>query len=411
MISTIYPLVTFDQFLKKINRTAIVKDLEEYSCLGTRLGGQGAFIREIREGFSIERKKQSLVHAGDVIYNKLFAWRGAFAIADETVHGSIGSDKFPLYRLDTSLVEPDYLRYWFQSRHLHIEARRHSKGAAALSKLTLNPPEFWRLTMPVPSLSEQRRIVQRLATMFRTYNEIVELRTPVDAVVQGRRAGIGSEARLVLTSKLNELNQAYKDRLTILDSILTLRPRSGPSFSCSADGSGVGVVMPSALGGYRFDQNKVMFGNGVEQIKQSDLLSSGDILISRGNKRDQVGLCIVYPGSSESRTYANLLMKMQVRNDISPEFVKYWLMSPLSVRYIHMHTKGTSPSVQKVNQRALINLPFPESVPMKEQLDWVYSLNAIFNTVEEIEYLIREQHDRLKQFPDAILTSAFKGDL
>ena len=144
---------------------------------------------------------------------------------------------------------------------------------------------------------------------------------------------------------------------------------------------------------------------------QSNLLTSGDILISRGNKRDQVGLCIVYPETSESRTYANLFMKMQVRDGILPEFVKYWLVSPLSVRYIHMHTKGTSPSVQKVNQRALINLPFPEGVPMKEPLDWVFCLNAIFNTVEEIEHLIREQHDHLKQFPDAVLTAAFKGDL
>ena len=131
MISTIYPVVGFDRLFQRIERPVLVTDLVEYACLGTRLAGQGAYIREMRQGFSIKRKKQSVVHAGDVLYNKLFAWRGAFAIADESVHGSIGSDKFPLYRLDKSLVEPEYLKYWFQSKHLHADARRYSKGAAA----------------------------------------------------------------------------------------------------------------------------------------------------------------------------------------------------------------------------------------------------------------------------------------
>jgi type I restriction enzyme R subunit len=32
-------------------------------------------------------------------------------------------------------------------------------------------------------------------------------------------------------------------------------------------------------------------------------------------------------------------------------------------------------------------------------------------TVEEIEYLARDQYESIKQFPDAILTAAFKGEL
>ncbi len=411
MISTIYPVVGFDRILQRIERPVSVSDLEEYSCIGTRLVGQGAYVRETRQGFAIKRKTQSVVHAGDVLYNKLFAWRGSFAIADESVHESIASDKFPLYRLDTSLVEPEYLRFWFRSKHLHADARRHSKGAAALSKLTLNPPDFWRLSIPLPNPPEQRRIVQRLKVMFTSYDEVVEKRTPIDAVVQGRRAGIGSEARVVLTAELNQLNQAYKDNLAVLDRVLTLRPRSGPSFPCSADGLGIGVVMPSALGGYRLEPTKVMFGNGTERIGPSDLLQPRDMLISRGNKRDQVGLCIVYPGGTEPRTYANLLMKMQVEDEVSPEFVKYWLMSPLAVRYIRKHTKGTSPSVQKINQRALINLPFPNELSQTDQARWVARLDAVFDTVEEIEFLVRDQYENLKQFPDAILTAAFKGEL
>jgi len=104
-------------------------------------------------------------------------------------------------------------------------------------------------------------------------------------------------------------------------------------------------------------------------------------------------------------------MKMQVKDGVLPEFVKYWLMSPLAVRYIRKHTKGTSPSVQKINQRALISLPYPKELSQNEQSKWVARLDSIFETVEEIEFLARDQFEHLKQFPDAVLTTAFKGEL
>jgi type I restriction enzyme S subunit len=37
-----------------------------------------------------------------------------------------------------------------------------STGSAALSKLTLNPPKFLLLTIPLPPLAEQRRVVTRI---------------------------------------------------------------------------------------------------------------------------------------------------------------------------------------------------------------------------------------------------------
>jgi type I restriction enzyme S subunit len=411
MLSTAYPVVGFDQVFRRIERPIALSDFEDYSCIGTRLGGQGAYVREVRQGSAIKRKKQSLVREGDVLYNKLFAWRGTFAIADASVDGSIASDKFPLYELDRTRADQEYVRYWFQTRHLHSEARKHSKGAAALSKLTLNPPDFWRLSLPLPEISEQRRIVQRLNGMFREFRQLLELRTPIDAVVQGRRAGIGSEARLIFAAELGELNREFGLQLAVLDLVLTLRPRSGPSFACSSDGAGIGVIMPSALGGYRLEPSKVLFGNGTERLGQTDLLEPGDILISRGNKRDQVGLCIVYPGAEQSRTYANLLMKMRVVDGVLPEFVKYWVMSPLAVRYIRQHTKGTSPSVQKINQRSLIQMPFPKGVSVERQEAWVSRLDTIFDTVDEIEWLVRDQFEQVKMFPDAVLTATFKGEL
>ncbi len=410
MISSPYKMVRFDELLERVKRPIQLDDAVEYSCVGVQLYGLGAYIRERKLGGTISRKEQWIVQAGDVLYNKLFAWKGTFAVADEAVHGCIVSDKFPTYRSNPAVLHPDYLRLWFRAPFVAAQAEGLSKGAAALSKLTLNPPDFWKLTVPLPSLDEQMAIAKKAQTMLDLVGSVQHDRTPLDAVIHGRRAGVGSQVRLVLDFALSEMNAALARDMGILDNVLVMRPRSGPSFVVSEEGSGVPVVMPSATLGYRYDPKKCLYGLGGEELKDGDILQDGDLLIARGNYRDQVGVCIVFEGDGEKRTYANLLMRMKVNRDlVLPEFVKYWIMSPLCVRYIRQHTKGTSPSVQKINQRALIAMPFPRSVSLADQRQWVARLDDLFRRVEGLERLIRQQHLEVTAFKDIALKAAFEG--
>jgi type I restriction enzyme S subunit len=404
--------VPFTEVLERVKRPTFLEDAVEYQCLGVRWYGLGAYVRETKLGGTIARKEQWRVKENDVLYNKLFAWRGAFAVADKTADDCIASDKFPTYRFDSSRVNPDYLRLWFRSPQLADQAQALSKGAAALSKLTLNPPDFWKLTIPLPPLQQQTEIVQTVSEMLALVESIERERVPLDATIHGRRAGVGSQVRLVLDAALADLNSCFVSDLGILDEVLTMRPRSGPSFVVSEEGEGIPVIMPSATLGYRYDAAKCLYGLGGEAISPKDILTPGDLLISRGNYRDQVGICIVYPGAAEERTYANLLMRMQVDPArVMPEFVKYWIMSPLCVRYIRKHTKGTSPSVQKINQRALVAMPFPRDAALDVQRTWVERLDRLFDEVEYLEREIREQYSAIQSFKDNLIRAAFDGRL
>src|SRR5437660_11320288 len=84
----------FDKVLKRVERKVILDDTTFYDCVGVRWYGLGAFVRERLSGIDITRKQQWIIKAGDIVYNKLFAWKGAFAIAEEYVDGCIVSDKF-----------------------------------------------------------------------------------------------------------------------------------------------------------------------------------------------------------------------------------------------------------------------------------------------------------------------------
>jgi type I restriction enzyme S subunit len=154
--------VRFDEICERVERKLAIDDGREYCTVGVRWYGKGAFIRDRLVGADIARKQQWVIRAGDVVYNKLFAWKGAFAIADESVDGHIVSDKFPTYRINTDVVDPELLSYFFRTPEVALQAESLSKGAAAISKLTLNPPQFWDLAIPLPSLPEQHRILEML---------------------------------------------------------------------------------------------------------------------------------------------------------------------------------------------------------------------------------------------------------
>lgn len=153
--------ICFRELFERVVRPCEVEDSVDYACVGVKWWGKGAFIREYKTGSLIRKKTQFKIEPGDVVYNKLFAWRGAFAIVEQDLAGCVVSDKFPTYRLRDSQVSLDYLRLLFQSPALAASAEKRSTGMAAMSKFTLNPPRFGELRVPLPSLERQLAIVDK----------------------------------------------------------------------------------------------------------------------------------------------------------------------------------------------------------------------------------------------------------
>jgi type I restriction enzyme, S subunit len=100
-----------------------------------------------------------------------------------------------MYRANDGQVDDRWLRYYFQTPILSQQAEALSKGAAAISKLTLNPPQFWDLTIPLPPLPEQRRIVARIEELAAKINEVRTVRRKQEQEI--RQMLLGSFHRVV----------------------------------------------------------------------------------------------------------------------------------------------------------------------------------------------------------------------
>ncbi|MGO8675318.1 MAG: hypothetical protein ACLQVX_05560 [Limisphaerales bacterium] len=157
-----WPRAKFGDIMHPNSRPYTLGPEEDANLVGMRLYGGGPFHRELKPAMQIAKKTHFVIKAGDVIYNKLFAWKGTFGIVPPALNGMFVSDKFPTYELDRAKVDETWLRWYFCCPPLWDEAQTMSTGSAALSKLTLNPPKFLLLRIPLPPLLEQRRIVTRI---------------------------------------------------------------------------------------------------------------------------------------------------------------------------------------------------------------------------------------------------------
>jgi type I restriction enzyme S subunit len=95
---------------------------------------------------------------GDLIINTLWAWMGALGVSR---YSGIVSPAYGTYRMTSDLVHAGYLDLLVRTPEFVTEMTRFSKGVWT-SRLRLYPESFLSLSVPVPPLRIQERIMERV---------------------------------------------------------------------------------------------------------------------------------------------------------------------------------------------------------------------------------------------------------
>jgi type I restriction enzyme S subunit len=156
------------QLLDRIRRPMVVEPTEMYRELGVRSHGRGTFQKPPIRGSELGRKGVFEIHPGDLVFNIVFAWEGAVAVATAADLGRCGSHRFPTYvPRDGAVIE--YVRELLLSRRGHELLSEASPGSAGRNR-TLNQGALMGSPVPIPSVAEQRA----LGTTLAAAREVVE---------------------------------------------------------------------------------------------------------------------------------------------------------------------------------------------------------------------------------------------
>jgi type I restriction enzyme S subunit len=295
------------------------------------------------------------------------------------------------------MIDRSYLAFYLRSPLFLSFATSNVQGAN-LPRLSLRA--LWEHQVPVPPLSEQRRIVARIQECLARVKEIEtlqgELAEATDAAVASALAAIFLDV------------EARHPSATIND--VTIDSGYGTNQRCSASGPGLPVLRIPNIQPGRIDLSDLKYAELPPREQRKVLLSPGDLLIVRTNGSPSlVGRCAVFEEDGQFG-YASYLIRFRLRRDACiPAYLSFYLASTTG-RDAIARIRRTSAGQFNINSENLRSIRFP--LPsLEEQARLVESMTSISLTVRRLRGELVDNSVSPARLRDSILERAFAGEL
>lgn len=301
--------------------------------------------------------------------------------------------------------------YWL---HASKQFRAHYEAnAVGVTRFGLAQNHFKSAIIPVPSLSEQKRIAAYLDASCKAIDAAVAAkRTQLDTLDGAREViietavtkglnGIGSVHRRVDLDWIGSLPEHWA--VTRIKRVVS-RMDYGISVSSEPEGKYAVLKMGNILA-REIVFSKIEF---VDSVDDELLLNKNDLLYNRTNSPDQVGKAALFLGSKDDCiTFASYLVRLRVNHRIVPEYLNYVVNCG---GFLAFARKLAIPSVQQSNLnstrycRMLIPLP-----PVHEQRSICQYLDAKVEQLRRVVYTIESQIATLTAYRKSLIHECVTG--
>lgn len=137
-----------------IRRPVHVDPVAQYHELGVRSFGKGTFHKPAVSGASLGTKRIFSIEADDLLFNIVFAWEGAVAVAKKEDHGRVGSHRFLTCVPRKDIVTASFLCFHFLTEQGLEQLGKASPGSAGRNR-TLGIEALERIKVPTPAIEKQ----------------------------------------------------------------------------------------------------------------------------------------------------------------------------------------------------------------------------------------------------------------
>ncbi len=285
-----------------------------------------------------------------------------------------------------------FLIHWLKT---HDAQRQMSEAKVTLTIPNLSLGQIKTLLVPLPALSEQRRIVEILdqADMLRK-----------------KRAEADAKAARIIPALFYKMfgDPATNPKGWCVRPLgeVILDTRNGLYKPSEFYGSGVSILKMFNIQDGELDLSRVDLIDITDDEYESYRLNPGDILVNRVNTPEMVGKCAVISEEVGKAIFESKNIRMRVRSDVvTPEFVAAYLNSPFghgSLRGGVKHAIGMA-TINNSDLRST-QVPLP---PLDAQKKWSVAVNRLRSLVKMNAISDR----KINSIFSNILYRAFSGDL
>jgi len=392
--------VPLKEVAKPITRPVLVEAGTSYRTIGVKWWGMGAYERETIDGSRTTVKTLSIVSEGDLIINKIWVRHGSVAIATKDVDGCAGSGEFPTFELDLNRIDPRWIHWQTKMKSFWEKCDSLSRGTSGKNRI--KPELFLTIKIPLPPLTEQRRIVARIEALAGRVAE-----------AQSLRREASEEAENLTHAALNAIfndDFAKKYPNHLLGDVTDIR--SGVTLGRTLNGQTVRLPylrVANVQDGY-LNLGQIKEIDVLETEKDKWLLQSGDILLTEGGDWDKLGRGAVWHEEIPNCIHQNHIFRVRVnQKQFLPEYLAPWIGSPYGKSYFKAASKQTT-NLASINHRQLkaFTVICP---PLEEQRRLVAYLDGLQAQVSALRAAQAETEKELSALMPSILDKAFKGEL
>ena len=251
-------------------------------------------------------------------------------------------------------------------RYIRQKAEDQSVGSTVKG---IRVRDYLEIEVPIADDDARPVIAQILDTLDTAIAQTEAIIAKLKAVKQGLLHDLltrGIDANGQLRPPQSEAPQLYKEspsgwiprewKSGTLDFWLDGKPKNGYSPQEAGEWTGIQMLGLGCLTIQGFQPLQLKPAPLTDRRLSSALLSDGDLLISRANTRDLVGMVGVYRDVGTPCSYPDLIMRLRPSSETSADFLQFVLQSPKVRRQIQAHAVGTSESMVKISSKIVTNL-------------------------------------------------------
>lgn len=354
--------------------------------------------------------KKSVLYGGELILSNIGSIGKVFRVPHLNKPMTLAPNSIMIkcYR------ETDYdlLYYYFLSPFGTEQLYSITTGTAVKK---FNKTDLKAICLPLPPLSEQQRIVDRIESLFSKLDEAKQKAQEALDSFEIRKAAILHKAFTgELTAqwrKEHGVGMESWDRLQWGNFIVSIE--AGKNWN--AEGrpprdDEFGVVKVSAVTWGEFNEAESKTCMVEEQWNENVQIHEGDFLFSRANTLQLVGNCVIVKFISRRLMLSDKILRLKFDKCVIPEYVLHFTRSDLYRNQIEQLASGNQDGMRNVSQKnmKLVEFPIPK---LEEQKEIVRILNDLLTKEQQAKEAaegVLEQIDLIKK---AILARAFRGEL